>query len=201
VIRVEQLVGRYVVLEPLRGDHVTEIERAGRDGRDSFTYTGVPDGPDEAERYVDALLADAVAGKVAPFVQRRVDDGAVVGCTRFMEPRWPLGRPDPDEIEVGGTWLAAPAQRTGINTEAKLLLLTHAFDGLGVQRVAICTDERNTRSRHAIERIGARFEGTLRRHRASYVAGEQELRDTAVYSIIGPEWPAVRERLERLARP
>ena len=105
-------------------------------------------------------------------MQRRIDDGTVVGCTRFLNPAWPLGRSDPDEVEIGGTWLSPSAQRTPINTEAKLLLLTHAFEVWNVQRVAICTDARNEQSRRAIERLGAPFEGVLRRHRRSTRAGE-----------------------------
>src|SRR6185369_11604089 len=93
-------------------------------------------------------------------------------CTRFLEMRRWRGRPEPDEVEVGGTWLAADVQRTPVNTEAKLLLLTHAFEVWHVDRVALATDVRNERSRRAIERIGARFEGVLRHHRPSTVAGE-----------------------------
>ena len=118
-----------------------------------------------------------------------------------MEPRWPLGRDDPDEVEIGGTWLSSAAQRTAVNTDAKLLLLTHAFEAWRVQRVAICTDVRNDRSRRAIERLGARFDGVLPRHRPSTVPGEEGLlRDTAVYSIIEPDWPDVRAHLATLAR-
>ena len=109
--------------------------------------------------------------------------------------------PNPDEIEIGGTWLAATAQRTPVNTEAKRLLLGHAFDAYGVQRVAICTDARNERSRTAILRIGATFEGVLRRHRPRAGTDPVELRDRAMYSVIADEWPSVRARLdERLAR-
>ena len=89
-----------------------------------------------------------------------------------MELRWWRGRPDPDEVEIGGTWLAADVQRTAVNTEAKLLLLTHAFDVWNVDRVALATDERNERSRAAIARLGATFEGILRNHRPSRVPGE-----------------------------
>jgi RimJ/RimL family protein N-acetyltransferase len=113
-----------------------------------------------------------------------------------MSPAWPLGRRAPDEVEVGGTWLAADAQRSPINRNAKLLLFTQAFDVWEVRRLAICTDARNERSRTAIERLGATFEGVLRQHRPSTAAGESGvLRDTATYSIVADEWPAVRERL------
>jgi RimJ/RimL family protein N-acetyltransferase len=104
------------------------------------------------------------------------------------------------EVEVGGTWLAASAQRTPINTEAKLLMFEHAFEVLGVHRVAVCTDVRNARSRTAILRIGATFEGVLRSHRGSYVPGEGA-RDSAMYSVIAGEWPDVKTLLlARLGR-
>ena len=198
-LSVPPLRGRHVVLEPMVAEHVAEIEAAGAGDRSTFGFTQVPDGADDAERYVRWLLADAERGLVAPFVQRRTSDGVVVGCTRFMSPLWPLDRDDPDEIEVGGTWLSSSAQRTAINGEAKLLLLTHAFEQWQVQRVAICTDARNDQSRRAIERIGATFEGVLRRHRRSTRAGEDGmLRDTATYSVIADEWPAVRAHLRDL---
>jgi len=199
-LTVATLTGRHVSLEPLALDHVDAIGLAGAGDRTTFGYTQVPDGPDQATDYVRWLLDDAAHGGVVPFAQRRLTDGAIVGCTRFMHPMWPLGRGHPDEVEVGGTWLAASAQRTAVNTEAKLLLLTHAFDSWDAQRVAICTDARNTRSRRAIERLGAGLEGVLRRHRRSTREGDgTRLRDTAVYAITVDDWPAVRAALvERL---
>lgn len=195
-LSVVALSGRFVFLEPLRSDHADEIAAAGSGDRTSFGYTQVPDGSDEAAGYVTWLLDDAAHGRAAPFVQRRTDDGVVVGCTRFLNPLWPLGRVDPDEVEIGGTWLSAAAQRTPINSEAKLLLLAHAFDVWKAQRVAICTDARNDQSRRAIERLGATFEGVMRRHRRSTRTGEDStLRDTATYSIIADEWPEVEARL------
>lgn len=188
--------GRFVALEPLRPEHATEIAAAAAGDRSSYGYTQVPDGVDQSHDYITWLLDDAANARVAPFVQRRVSDGAAVGCTRYLNPAWPLSRRDPDEVEIGGTWLAAVAQRTPINSEAKLLLLTHAFEAWQAQRVAICTDVRNEQSRRAIERIGAEFEGVLRRHRTSTRAGETNtLRDTATYSITIDEWPTVKRRL------
>lgn len=190
------LSGEHVVLDPLTAEHAAELAAAAGGDRSSFRWTTVPDGIDAARTYVAHLLDQQARGEVAAYVQRRTDTGSVVGATRFLDPRWPLGRPFPDEIEVGGTWLAAAAQRTAINTEAKLLLLGHAFEVWGVQRIAICTDARNARSRAAIERLGARLDGVLRRHRPSAVLGEERLlRDTAVYSIVDDEWPDVKAGL------
>jgi RimJ/RimL family protein N-acetyltransferase len=192
------------VLEPLGTRHLDEIVEAGSGDRSCYGYTQVPDGHDEAFGYISYLLDDAANGQAAPFVQRRVVDGtgntAVVGCTRFMKPEWPLGRIDPDEVEIGGTWLNPSAQRSAVNTEAKILMLTHAFDVWNVQRVAICTDASNEQSRRAIDRIGARFEGVLRRHRRSLQEGHGDiLRDSAMYSITVENWPSVRSHLESLA--
>jgi N-acetyltransferase len=198
------LRGRHVLLEPLDHRHADELVAAARD-RSTFGYTLVPHDLGSMSAYIDGLLADAAVDTVVPFVQRRVDSadgadggaGAVVGCTRFLNVVWWAGRDTPVEVEIGGTWLATDAQRSAINSEAKLLLLGHAFDVWGVARVAICTDARNERSRRAIERLGATFEGVLRNHRAA--AGSESVpgasRDTAAYSIIPAEWPEVRERL------
>ena len=147
--------------------------------------------------YIEGLLADALRDQVVPFAQRRLADGLAVGCTRYMNIAWWPGRSTPAEVEIGGTWLAADAQRSAINTEAKLLLLTQAFEDWRVFRVAVCTDALNARSRAAIERIGATFEGVLRNHRpsAGYLGTPGAARDTAVYSITASDWPAVHRRL------
>ena len=133
-----------------------------------------------------------------PAQQRRVSDGVLVGCTRYLRLEWWAGGELPSEVEIGGTWLAASAQRTPINTEAKYLLLSNAFDTWNVHRVSICTDARNTQSQTAILRIGASFEGILRSHRGSYAPGEENVvaRDSAMYSVIRSEWPAVKAGLE-----
>jgi len=204
------LTGRHVQLEQLRIEHVDELVAVANEDRSTYTWTAVPPTVTEMTAYVGGLLTDQERGEVVPFVQRRAADGALVGCTRYLRlERWGnrtsvvgAGESSPSlpaELEIGGTWLAASAQRTPINTEAKLLLLGNAFDEWHVERVAICTDVRNTRSRIAIERIGATFEGVLRRHRGSYVPGEGA-RDSAMYSVIADEWPAVRAGLvERLS--
>jgi RimJ/RimL family protein N-acetyltransferase len=153
-------------------------------------------------RYVDSVLADAATGATIPFAQVRLGDGSVVGVTRFLGPRHRPGAPFPYAVEIGGTWLAASAQRTGINVEAKLLLLGHAFDTWHAGRVEFKTDARNARSRTAIAALGAVFEGVLRNWQPSHAVGEHDrLRDSAMYSITAAEWPAVRDGLERrLAR-
>lgn len=189
------LTGRFVQLEPLSHDHVPELVAAATADRSTFAHTWVPDTADAMHAYVDTLLEQHDRSEVLPFAQRRLDTGAAVGCTRFMETRWWRGRDVPDEVEIGGTWLAASAQRSPVNTEAKLLLLTDAFERLGVWRVAICTDADNRRSRDAIERIGATFEGVLRQHRPRYNTDPMEPRDSALYSVTDGEWPAVRDRL------
>src|SRR5262245_57749636 len=191
------LTGRHVRLEPLSIEHVEGLVVASTIERNTYGYTDVPGDRDAMKRYVERLVDDHANGRVLPFAQRRLDTGELACCTRYMEPRWWRGRPEPDEIEIGGTWLAATAQRTVVNTEAKYLLLSHAFERWDVWRVAICTDEDNTRSRTAIERLGARFEGVLRHHRLRYNTGSPEPRNTAVYSITDDDWPAVMQSLER----
>ena len=186
------LEGRHVRLEPLDPGHAEGLTAAALVDRSTFGWTWVPDAVEPMQAYIDALLGDHRQGKVLPFAQRRVDTGELVGCTRYLDPHWWRGRPEPDEIEIGGTWLGADAQRTAVNTEAKLLLLTHAFETLGVWRVAICTDARNRRSRDAIERIGASFEGILRNHRLRSDTPEPSPRRTAVYSVIADEWRSVK---------
>ena len=194
--------GRYVRLEPLATEHVSDLAAAAAIDRSTFDYTFVPDGRDEMRSYVDGLLVDRDRGLVVPFAQRRLDTGVLAGCTRYMEPRHWRRRAEPDEVEIGGTWLAGDAQRTALNTEAKLLLLTHAFEVWDVWRVALCTDACNERSRRAIERLGASFEGILRSHRPVNTAGAGTTRprDSAMFSITTAEWPSVRDRLrDRLA--
>ena len=127
----------------------------------------------------------------------------MLGSTRFMNIEhwpWDLAGADPDAVEIGSTWLAPSAQRTPVNTEAKLLMLTHAFEVWHVQRVTLKTDARNERSRNAILRLGARFDGVLRANMPAYDGAWP--RDSAFYSILASEWPAVRSGLRtRLGIP
>ena len=156
-------------------------------------------------QYVDTALAWRAAGTALAFATLRAADGMVIGSSRFFDIErwpWPAGHPGgerggPDGCEIGYTWLAADAIRTAANTEAKLLMLTHAFETWGVQRVCFHTDARNERSRSALARIGAEFEGVLRAHR---LASDLTPRDSARYSIIAAQWAGVKRRLaERLS--
>ncbi|MBU6317937.1 MAG: GNAT family N-acetyltransferase [Acidobacteria bacterium] len=191
------LTGRHVVLEPLAQAHADALVTAADRDRSSFGYTLVPGTDDEMHGYIESLLAAARSDTSVPFVQRLAHSGEVVGCTRFLDLRWWGDRSTPAEVEIGGTWLRADVQRTAVNTEAKLLLLAHAFEVWQVHRVAICTDARNERSRTAIARLGAQFEGVLRNHRpaAGHAVPVGGARDTAVYSIVTDEWPTVRAGL------
>jgi RimJ/RimL family protein N-acetyltransferase len=181
-----------VRLEPLSDSHVPGLMRAAEDDRSTYAWASVPRAGDVAD-YVAHRLA--MPGST-PFAQVRLSDEAVVGCTSYHNPRAWLGTDDVFAVEIGGTWLAPSAQRTGVNREAKLLLLTHAFEVLRVARVDLKTDARNQRSRQAIEGIGARFEGVLRNWGPSHAPGEEgRLRDSAMFSVTAAEWPDVKARL------
>ncbi|MCI0547689.1 MAG: GNAT family N-acetyltransferase [Candidatus Rokubacteria bacterium] len=195
------LEGSHVRLEPLRPEHGLALARAAAGPRDTYAFTLVPGDEREAAAYIDTALREQAAGRALPFATVARATGRVVGSTRFGNIEfwpWPAGNPHqrgaelPDAVEIGWTWLTAEAQRTAINTEAKLLMLTHAFEGWRVHRVTLQTDERNARSRAAISRLGARFDGVLR---AARPASDGGIRDTAVYSILEGEWPAVKATL------
>ncbi|MEP7113511.1 MAG: GNAT family protein [Ilumatobacteraceae bacterium] len=192
------LTGSHVQLEQLRVEFAEELASAGNEDRSTYGWTPVPPTVEGMQRYITGLLDDQRNRTVVPFAQRRLSDGALVGCTRYLRLEWWGGGGLPAEVEIGGTWLAASAQRTPINTEAKYLLLSNAFDAWNVHRVSICTDARNTQSRTAILRIGATFEGILRNHRGSYAPGEENTvaRDSAMYSIVRTDWPAIKSDLE-----
>jgi len=190
------LEGALVRLEPLGHRHAADLAVAAEEDRGSYAFTWVPRA-DEVGLYIDAQLARAASGKLAPYAQVSASSGRAVGTTSFWEPRCWLTDDHLDAIEVGFTWLARSAQGTGVNTEAKLLLFRHAFEVWGVSRVDLKTDARNRRSRTAIERTGARFEGVLRNWSRSWAPGEEgRLRDSAIYSITEGEWPLCRSRLE-----
>jgi N-acetyltransferase len=192
------LSGRHVRLEPLTDLHQPEVLAAIGHDRSSYQWAVVPiDTEDVAATFATRIqLRDA--GSWMPFVQRRLADGVVVGMTNYLAiERWNGPDQHPTSVEVGGTWLNPSAQRSPINTEAKFLLLSHAFDVWGVQRFQIKTDERNLRSRAAIERLGATFEGILRNYQPGQgERGTGQPRNTAMYSVTPVEWPAVKAGLE-----
>ncbi len=199
------LHGRFVRLEPLLAEHAPDLLAAANAARATYAFTLVPSDLDAMERYVATAHDEQRRGESLPFVVRDAD-GVVVGTTRYLTIEywtWPGAPPPPvpsgpDVLEIGATWYAERVQRTGLNTEAKLLLCTHAFETWGVRRVMWKTDARNLRSRAAIARLGAKFDGVLRAHRP---AADGLVRDTAFYSMLASEWPEARRALEaRLGR-
>ena len=198
---VAPLLGTRVVLEPLSLEHCTALTEATAEDRATYGFTLVPRGIEAMTSEVEGLLRDFEVGDVVPFVQRDAATDRLVGMTRFMTLRTRPNVLTPYALEIGGTWLASSAQRTGVNTEAKFLLLRFAFEQWGVSRVELKTDVRNERSRTAITRLGATFEGVLRHYQPSLVAGEEErYRDTAMFSVVDDEWPRVKAHLLSLMR-
>ncbi|MET7339262.1 GNAT family protein [Nonomuraea sp. NPDC005650] len=189
---VPVLTGHLVRLEPLTPGHVADLAEAAEEERSSYGFTLVPRAQG-MKNYVETQLE---RGGLTPFGQVRVADGRAVGCTALWDPRpWP-DRPGLRAIEIGFTWLAASAQGTGINAEAKLLLMSYAFEKLGVARVDLKTDARNLRCRRALERLGIPFEGVLRSWSMSWAPGEEgTLRDSAMFAVTAAEWPTVRAAL------
>jgi len=197
---VPTLTGDHIRLEPLSHRHVEGLVAASAAHPAIYKWSPVPQGRTEAEQYINTALAWQEAGTAASFAVIRLADSAVIGSTHFFNLEywaWPPqhpshGRTAPDACEIGYTWFAASAIRTPANTEAKLLMLTFAFETWKVLRVCLHTDIRNHRSRAAIERIGGQFEGILRAHR---MAADFIPRDSARYSIVAAEWTAAKKRL------
>ena len=188
------LAGRHVRLVPLSLRHVPELwEVANDDEIWRWTLSQIRS-EDDMRRYVQAALEKQAAGIAIPFATTEAATGRVVGSTRFHAIELHDRR-----VEIGYTWIGTPWQRTPVNTEAKYLMLRHAFEALGCVRVELRTDALNTRSRNAILRIGAVEEGILRKHMRT---DSGRFRDTVYFSILEDEWPTVKQRLEeKLARP
>lgn len=183
------LTGDLVRLEPTSPADAAGIAAAASDGELwNLWYTSVPR-PEDVAAEIERRLELQVAGSMLPFTTRLAGTNQVIGLTSYMNID-----PDAHRLEIGSTWNAASAQRTGTNTESKLLLLGHAFDVLDCIAVEFRTHWLNRQSRAAIERLGARLDGILRHHTRMR---DGSLRDTAVYSITAPEWPAVRNELRR----
>jgi RimJ/RimL family protein N-acetyltransferase len=190
------LEGRHVRLEPMtrqRADAIAQaLADAAADGSMWESKVTTIPRPEGVRAYVVQALAEFDAGVSLPFVTVDRASGRVVGTTRFMNIEAPHRR-----LEIGTTWIGKSFQRTAINTEAKFLMLRHAFETLRCIAVDLRTHEKNLQSRKAIERLGAKLDGILRNHR---ILPDGSLRNTASYSIIDTEWPEVKARLEaRLA--
>lgn len=199
---VPTLAGKLVRLEALGYQHAGDLMAAAAEDRSAFGWAEVPDSPASLDEYIRVRLRWALTGERVPFAQVRLTDDRAVGCTLLANLRRRTHNDDPYAVEIGSTWLGASAQRTGINVEAKLLLLGYAFETLRVERVDIKTDARNERVRAAILALGAQFEGVLRRWQPSQAIDEDDqIRDSAMYSITEAEWPTVRDHLHsRLLR-
>jgi RimJ/RimL family protein N-acetyltransferase len=199
------LEGQYIRLEPLELRHADALVAASAGDAELYRWSPVPQNKTDAVKYIETAVWWREAGTAEPFAVVRLADEKVVGSTRFFNFdrwAWPAGHPlhgreTPDGCEIGYTWYSRDAIRTAVNTEAKLLLLTHAFETWRVFRVCLHTDVRNERSRAAMLRIGCKFEGILRAHR---MAADFIARDSARFSIVAAEWPDVKRRLqERLS--
>lgn len=184
------LEGGVVRLEPLSLHHLDPLCAVGLDPSLWTHTTSRVASPAEMRRYVEAALAEQAAGTALPFATVLRESDVVVGSTRFGSIA-----PEHRRVEIGWTWIAPPWQRTAVNTEAKLLMLRHAFETWGCRRVELKTNARNARSRAAMLRIGAREEGTLRKH---MINADGSARDSVYFSVVDDEWPAVRERLEAM---
>jgi RimJ/RimL family protein N-acetyltransferase len=203
-IEYPTLTGNTVRLEPIGLHHVDGLLAAANADPSLYKWTVVPQTREAMQAYVESAAAAREAGTALAFATVRIADGAVIGATRYFDMErwsWPAGHerhgnPYRDVCEIGYTWLTRSAIRTAANTEAKRMMLTHAFDAWKMLRVCLHTDARNERSRAAMERIGCKFEGILRSHR---MASDFIARDSARYSIIAAEWPEAKRRLAEMA--
>jgi RimJ/RimL family protein N-acetyltransferase len=193
------LEGDLVRLEPLGPHHVPGLLQAAAQDPSLYQWVLVPQDEPAMRRHVEDALAARARGIAVPFAVVRLADETVIGSTRFHQLDY-WARPErvnlPDTCEIGYSWLAREALRTGANTEMKRLMLIHAFEVWRVRSVCLHTDVRNQRSQNAIRRIGGTFEGVLRSHR---LAVDQSPRDSARFSITAAEWPAVRQHLADLS--
>jgi RimJ/RimL family protein N-acetyltransferase len=192
VIAPVLLHGRYVGLEPLTPEHTAQLADVGLED-DLWKWIPIPvRTAEEMSAYVQTALNEQAAGFALPFALIEKSSGRAVGSTRYGN----IDRVH-HRVEIGWTWVARPWQRTAINTEAKYLLLRHAFETLRCIRVELKTDSLNDRSRAAIFRIGARQEGIFRNH---MITASGRIRHTVYFSIVDSEWPEVKARLEAKLR-
>lgn len=187
-IRPITLRGEFIRLEPLSIDaHLADLQRNGAASSIFTWFSQDVSSPDAMREFVETALEAQENGSALPFATVANNSGTAVGSTRFGNIV-----PEHRRVEIGWTWLTPDYQRTRANTEAKYLMLSHAFDEWECARVELKTDSRNQQSRTAIKRIGASEEGTLRKHMQTH----QGPRDTVYYSVIEDEWPTVKEELE-----
>ncbi|QHL87584.1 GNAT family N-acetyltransferase [Nibribacter ruber] len=184
------LTGQHVLLRPMQETDIPELCRVGLEESLWTVGLSVVKTPEDMAHYVHTALKAQAAGAALPFVQVDPVTGGIIGSTRFGNIEVAHGG-----LEIGWTWIIPAYQRTGVNTEAKYLLLRHAFEDLGCLRVALKTDVLNQRSRNAMLRIGAKEEGILRNH---MVTSTGRVRDTVMLSILDREWPEVKQRLEQM---
>jgi N-acetyltransferase len=184
-----RLEGSIVLLEPLGEQHAEELWEAAQAPETWDWLVNLNASRELFDHWLEASLESARQGAEGPFATRLRSSGKAVGSSRYLNVR-----PQDRVVEIGWTWLNPRAWRTGANVEAKLLMLTHAFETLECVRVEFKTDARNERSRAALAAIPARFEGVLRNHMIVPDVGQ---RDSAYYSVIDSEWPAVRDNLRR----
>ncbi|MFD5561206.1 GNAT family N-acetyltransferase [Kitasatospora griseola] len=180
------LTGRHIRLEPLTRAHVPDLFAAGGGDEELWRWVPVPmpRTPEDMAQVIDARLADV---HCEPYAVISLADGRAIGVSCYFE-----ADAAEEQVEIGGTWYARSAWRTAVNTEAKLLLLTHAFEDLGMGRVSWRTDINNERSQNAIRRLGASYEGTFRRNKQRV---DGSWRDTVYFSMLADEWPAAKARL------
>jgi RimJ/RimL family protein N-acetyltransferase len=189
-VRPVTLEGRHVRLEPLTRDHLDGLVAAGS-LEEIWTWLSVrPTGRDGFERWIEAALAAQAEGTELPFTTFDRASGDIVGATRYLN----IDRPS-RRLEIGWTWITPRMQRSYVNTEAKYLQLRHCFEELGCRRVELKTDARNEKSRNAMLRIGAQFEGIARKQMRTF---DGTNRDNAWFAFIDDDWPAVKSRLEAM---
>lgn len=182
-----ELQGNYVTLEPLIRDiHQDDLIEAGSEANIFKWFLSISS-PDDIPEFLEKAELDQQDGKALPFAIVYNDTGKAIGTTRFGS----ISR-EHRRVEIGWTWISPTYQRTGVNTESKFLLLSHAFENWECGRVMLKTDCRNTQSRRAIERLGAKKEGVLRKHCIT----DHGYRDTVVYSIVDSEWPSIKSKLK-----
>jgi N-acetyltransferase len=195
IVALVTLQGSVVRLEPIRSDHAKLFWQAAKDALDNI-FQWIPyrmKTPEDFGHLIEKALAEQERGESVVFATVERSSGQIIGSTRFMN----IDRAN-RRVEIGSTWIAPAWQRSAVNTEAKYLMLRHAFEVWRCMRVELKTDALNQRSRHAILRIGAREEGTLRRHLIKWTG---RVRDTVYFSILDSEWPEVKAGLETMLAP